>query len=42
VTGIGDTLEQARQRSQTAANAVEFSGKQFRSDIAWRELSRRA
>jgi len=42
VTGVGDTLEEARARSQDAARAVEFAGKQFRSDIAWRELSRRA
>jgi phosphoribosylamine--glycine ligase len=42
VTGLGDTLEEARRRSQAAASGVEFSGKQFRSDIAWRELSRRA
>ena len=42
VTGMGDTLEQAQRQSLAAAQGVEFSGKQFRSDIAWRELSRRA
>jgi phosphoribosylamine--glycine ligase len=42
VTGVGATLEAARARSQEFARDVEFSGKQFRSDIAWRELSRRA
>ena len=42
VTGVGATLEDARARSQEYARAVEFAGKQFRSDIAWRELSRRA
>ena len=42
VTGLGATLEEAQHRSFTAARGVEFSGKQFRSDIAWRELSRRA
>jgi phosphoribosylamine--glycine ligase len=42
VTGVGATLEDARARSQEFARAVEFTGKQFRSDIAWRELSRRA
>jgi phosphoribosylamine--glycine ligase len=42
VTGVGATLEDARARSQEYARDVEFAGKQFRSDIAWRELSRRA
>jgi phosphoribosylamine--glycine ligase len=42
VTGVGATLEDARARSQGFARDVEFAGKQFRSDIAWRELSRRA
>jgi phosphoribosylamine---glycine ligase len=42
VTGVGATLEAARERSQDFARGVEFDGKQFRSDIAWRELSRRA
>jgi phosphoribosylamine---glycine ligase len=42
VTGVGATLEDARVRSQDFARAVEFAGKQFRSDIAWRELSRGA
>lgn len=42
VTGTGATLEGARARSQEAARAIEFAGKQYRSDIAWRELSRRA
>jgi phosphoribosylamine--glycine ligase len=42
VTGVGPTVEDARARSQEYARGVEFAGKQFRSDIAWRELSRRA
>ncbi len=42
VTGVGTTLEIARTRSLDAARSVDFAGKQFRSDIAWRELSRRA
>jgi phosphoribosylamine--glycine ligase len=42
VTGVGPTIEDARARSQEYARDVEFAGKQFRSDIAWRELSRRA
>ena len=42
ITGVGPTVEDARARSQEYARSVEFAGKQFRSDIAWRELSRRA
>jgi phosphoribosylamine--glycine ligase len=40
VTGLGDSLEEAQRRSQEFATAVEFEGKQFRTDIGWRELSR--
>lgn len=40
VTGLGASLEEARRRSQDAAAAVQFAGKQFRSDIAWREVAR--
>ena len=42
VTGLGDSIEVAQQRSQAFAAAVSFAGKQFRTDIAWRELSRGA
>jgi phosphoribosylamine--glycine ligase len=42
VTGVGDTLEDAVRRSQSFASAIDFSGKQFRTDIAWREMSRSA
>jgi phosphoribosylamine--glycine ligase len=42
VTGIGDTLSEAAARSREAAAAIQFDGKQFRSDIGWRELARRA
>jgi phosphoribosylamine--glycine ligase len=42
VTGIGDTLSEAAARSREAAAAIEFGGKQFRSDIGWRELARHA
>lgn len=40
VTGLGDTMEEAQRRSQEFAAAVEFAGKQFRTDIGWRELTR--
>jgi phosphoribosylamine--glycine ligase len=42
VTGIGESVEQARDKSQELAAAIQFEGKQFRSDIGWRELSRRS
>jgi phosphoribosylamine--glycine ligase len=40
VTGLGDSIEAAQQRSQSFAASVEFAGKQFRTDIGWRELTR--
>jgi phosphoribosylamine--glycine ligase len=40
VTGLGETLEDAQRRSQEFAAAVSFEGKQFRTDIGWRELAR--
>jgi phosphoribosylamine--glycine ligase len=42
VTGVGATFEEAQRRSRAAAERVEFEGKQFRSDIGWREAARRA
>ena len=39
-TGLGPTLSQAASKSRAAAAAIEFSGKQFRKDIGWRELAR--
>ena len=40
VTGLGTTLTQAASTSLEAATAIEFSGKQFRKDIGWREFAR--
>ena len=40
VTGLGTTLSQAASKSREAATAIEFSGKQFRKDIGWREFAR--
>jgi phosphoribosylamine---glycine ligase len=42
VTGLGDSVEQARDKSQELAAAIQFEGKQYRTDIGWRELARRA
>jgi phosphoribosylamine--glycine ligase len=42
VTGLGDSLDDAQRRSQEFATDLSFDGKQFRTDIGWRELARRA
>ena len=42
VTGLGDSMEAAGDRSREAAARIAFDGKQFRSDIAWRERARSA
>ena len=42
VTGVGDTIEEAAACSREYAERVAFNGKQFRRDIAWRELERNA
>jgi len=40
VTGLGNTIAEAAQRSRAAAEAIDFEGKYFRRDIGWRELQR--
>ena len=42
VTALGATLAAAREASTGFAVQVQFDGKQFRRDIGWRELARRA
>jgi len=42
VTAVDPDFEAAAQRSASVAAAVEFEGRQYRRDIGWRELSRRA
>ena len=42
VTGLGGTLLEAQQRSHQFASDVHYRRKHFRTDIGWRELSRRA
>lgn len=42
VTAVDADFETAAQRSAGAAAAVEFPDRQYRRDIGWRELSRRA
>ena len=40
VTGLGPDIETAARRSRDAAGQVRFEGRQFRTDIGWRELDR--
>lgn len=40
VTGLGDSLGEAARKSLLGADAVEFEGKVFRTDIGWREFAR--
>lgn len=39
-TGLGGTVKEAAERSRRLAEAVEFEGKVYRRDIAWREARR--
>jgi phosphoribosylamine--glycine ligase len=41
VTGLGEAVDQAREKSQDFADAIHFAGKQYRTDIGWREMARR-
>jgi len=38
VTGLGETVKEARRRAYAAAEKVQFDGKQMRSDIAKRAV----
>ncbi|MFW5946891.1 MAG: phosphoribosylamine--glycine ligase [Gemmatimonadota bacterium] len=40
VTGLGDDIRAAAATSREAAGRITFDGRQFRSDIGWRELER--
>ena len=42
ITGVANTIEEAASCSREYAERVAFDGKQFRRDIAWRELERNA
>jgi phosphoribosylamine--glycine ligase len=42
VTSVAPTLDEAQRLSTGYADRVDLPGKHFRSDIGWRELSRRA
>jgi phosphoribosylamine--glycine ligase len=40
VTGWADRFDEAQKKSRDFAARVEFAGKQYRTDIGWRELER--
>jgi phosphoribosylamine--glycine ligase len=40
VTGVADDFREAQRRSLAAARAIRFDGRQFRTDIGWREAAR--
>ncbi len=40
VTGLGSSVAQAAARSTAACARIEFAGKQYRRDIAWRDIGR--
>jgi phosphoribosylamine--glycine ligase len=42
VTAVADTFERAQTLSRQYAEQTHFDGKQYRTDIGWRELGRRA
>jgi phosphoribosylamine--glycine ligase len=41
-TGVAPTFDDAQRASAAYAEAVHFTGKQYRGDIGWRESARRA
>ncbi len=41
VTATGASIADAQRRSLDVADEVQFAGKQFRTDIGWREMARR-
>jgi phosphoribosylamine---glycine ligase len=41
VTGVGDSLDEARRASQGVAESIQFDGKHWRRDIGYREIDRR-
>jgi phosphoribosylamine--glycine ligase len=42
ITGLAKSLDEAQRRSRDFAHSVTFNNKQFRADIGWREVARRA
>jgi phosphoribosylamine-glycine ligase len=42
VTAVADSIAEAQRLSRSAAESIQFAGKQFRRDIGWREVGRSA
>lgn len=42
VTGLAPTVAAAAERSRWGAERIRFEGRQYRRDIGWREIARRA
>ncbi len=42
VTAVAESMQSAREASAASAGDVQFTGKQFRGDIGWREIERHA
>ncbi|HEV8499480.1 MAG TPA: phosphoribosylglycinamide synthetase C domain-containing protein, partial [Gemmatimonadaceae bacterium] len=42
ITGLARSLDDAQRHSREFARSVTFNNKQFRADIGWREVARRA
>jgi phosphoribosylamine--glycine ligase len=40
VSAVAPTIEEAQRMSLRCAEQIEFAGKQFRTDIGWREIAR--
>jgi phosphoribosylamine---glycine ligase len=40
VSAVAQTIEEAQRKSLRVAEQIEFAGKQFRTDIGWREIAR--
>ena len=42
VTAVADTFDEAQRLGRATAAQVEFDGRQYRDDVGWREVARRA
>jgi phosphoribosylamine-glycine ligase len=40
VSAVGESVDAAQRKSLAYAQRVEFTGKQLRTDIGWREIAR--
>jgi phosphoribosylamine-glycine ligase len=40
VSAVATTIAEAQRRSLDNAQRIEFAGRQYRSDVGWREIAR--